>query len=366
MKILTNDFSSLWKEIRNESLADIDNFGHKGWYILGNEVSNFEKRLGNYWGKDYLAAGCGNGLDAIELSLKVLNLPKNSIVLTTPLSAFATTLAIIRAGGIPAFVDTDSSGLIDFSLVEQVLDHNPQIKFFVPVHLYGHSLNLNRLAQIKKRRIKIIEDCAQSIGSMFNNKTVGECSDVFITSFYPTKNLGAFGDGGAVLSKNKKLIDQIKSLRNYGQTSKYHHEYLGSNSRLDEIQAVLLTKLLSKLDKFILRRIEIANFYLGGIKNKKIKILEKPEYSYSTYHLFPITVSKQSDFINYLKANGVEANIHYPSLITEQPAMKKTPFFVYGSLNNAHYLTRHEVSLPIHPFLSDDDVKYVIKICNNW
>lgn len=367
MKVLANDFKKQWLEIRDEALVSFDAFGESGWYILGNAVENFETKLAKYWGDGLFASGCGSGLDAIELALRTLDIKKNDRVITTPLSAFATTLAIIRAGGIPVFVDVDESGHVDLNIVSQYLDAKPKTRFFIPVHLFGHAMNLNQLDLVKQRKVTIIEDCAQAIGAQYKSRSVGSCSDIFTTSFYPTKNLGAFGDGGAVLSKDKNLIQIFSKLRNYGQSQKYHHELIGSNSRLDELQASLMSRcVLPLLKRNIVRRRNIAKKYIQNIKNTNITILKFSNSSFSTFHLFPVLVSDQKKFINYLKSNNIEGNIHYPSIIPDQPAMKDIDSVTFGSLNKARNICRHIVSLPIHPYLSEDEIQYVIDVCNDW
>lgn len=367
MKVLANDFKAQWRDVREKALLSFDHFGESGWYILGDAVKKFETDLAIFWGKDFYASGCASGLDAIELSLRTLEIKKDELVLTTPLSAFATTLAIIRAGGIPVFIDVDESGLVDLKLAQDFFDQNPQCRFFVPVHLYGHALNLDILDSLRKRGIFIIEDCAQAIGAQYKKRAVGSSSEICTTSFYPTKNLGAFGDGGAVLSQNETYIKKFSSLRNYGQTRKYHHEFLGSNSRLDELQATLMGEcLLPVLDKNIQKRRKIAKQYQQEIKNKNITIVKQPVHSYSTYHLFPVIVPDQQKFLKYLSDHDIEGNIHYPSLITDQPAMVGVPHVIFGTLEKAHFICQHVVSLPIHPYMDADQISYVIEICNKW
>jgi dTDP-3-amino-3,4,6-trideoxy-alpha-D-glucose transaminase len=367
MRVLANDFKKQWEDVREKAITSFDNFGESGWYILGDAVKKFEIDLAKFWGENFFASGCASGLDAIELSLRTLEIKKDELVLTTPLSAFATTLAIIRAGGIPVFIDTDKNGLIDLKLAQDFFDKNPQCRFFVPVHLYGHALNLDVLDALRKKGVLIVEDCAQAIGAQYKKRAVGSSSEICTTSFYPTKNLGAFGDGGAVLSQNETYIKKFSCLRNYGQTHKYHHEFLGSNSRLDELQASLMGEcLLPTLEKNIQKRRKIAKQYKQDIQNSQIELIEEPKNSYSTYHLFPIVVPDQKEFMKYLSDNGIEGNIHYPSLITDQPAMVGVPYVVFGSLERAHFLSQHVVSLPIHPYMEEDQISYVTEICNKW
>lgn len=368
--ILHNDFRAQWQDLRDKALAAVDRVGQSGWLILGQEVKQFEEKLAAYWHIPY-AVGCGNGLDALEIALRCLNLPQGGRVLTTPLSAFATTLAILRAGGVPVFVDVDESGLVDLELCDKVLTQYPDIRYFVPVHLYGHALPLGRLATLKdKFQLSIVEDCAQAIGAKSGQTNVGTVGDIAITSFYPTKNLGCLGDGGALLTANQKHYEFAKSLRDYGQTKKYIHEELGLNSRLDELQAAILhDALLPQLNHSTLRRKAIAREYCNKIKHPLLKLPHIPAASDSVWHLFPVLVTANREaFQKYLLEMKIHTNIHYPELISNQAVLKKhkVPYLEATELRHAKYFAEHEVSLPLHPYLTDNEVERVIDVCNNW
>lgn len=367
--IKLNDFQAQWEKQKESILRAVNKVGESGWYILGKEVSEFENELIKYYPGIKYAVGCGNGLEAIEISLKTLGIKNNDIVLTTPLSAFATTLAIVRAGGIPAFVDIDGNGLINLDLAEEFFKNNPNVKFFVPVHLYGHALDLEKLNKLKKKyHLKIVEDCAQSICAKSKGMSVGTIGQMSATSFYPTKNLGCLGDGGALLTSDLNIYNQARALRDYGQTSKYHHSLIGLNSRLDELQAAIMKDcFLPQIKAYTKKRQEIANFYIKGIKNSNIEIPKKPKNSESVYHLFPILIKNNRDkFKEYLKNEGVESGIHYPILITDQIAMENIPFFIYGNLSNAKRIVEQELSLPINPTMTKKDALKVIDVCNSW
>lgn len=368
--ILMNDFQSQWNIVRENVLAAVERVGQSGWLILGNEVNQFEKQLAEYCGVKY-TIGCASGLDALEISLRCLGLKPGEKVLTTPLSAFATTLAIIRAGGTPVFVDVDENGLIDLPLCRKILQEMPELRFFMPVHLYGHAISLEKLSELKEEfNLRIIEDCAQAIGAQSANKYVGQVGDVAATSFYPTKNLGCMGDGGAILTQNETIYNHAKSLRDYGQTAKYEHAYLGLNSRLDELQAAILNSaLLPKIKEFTSQRKMIADRYLTNIKNDLIKIPQPPHNSDSIWHLFPVLIKQnREEFQHYLKSLHIQTSIHYPKIIPEQAALKEGSgkFVTATELKQAQYFADHEVSLPIHPYLSDDEVERVVIACNAW
>lgn len=365
--ILLNDFQSQWADVGAEASACFARVGAKGWYILGEAVKKFEADLAAYCGVKS-SVGCANGLDAIEIGLRLLGIKEGDAVLTTPLSAFATTLAILRCNAVPVFCDVDSNGLLDLSVAERILTARPDIRFCVPVHLYGHSLDLVRLRALKDRfDLRIVEDCAQAIGARFNGVPVGTVGDVGALSFYPTKNLGCFGDGGAVLINDVALHSKALALRDYGQTSKYVHSVYGLNSRLDEVQAALLGEvLLPRLARFTARRQEIATRYCTEIENRHLT-LPAPGLS-SVWHLFPILVkSRRESFQDFLKSQGVQSAVHYPKLITDQEALTRGKRFeCLDSLSMAHTFANSETSIPIHPYLSDADVSKVISACNNW
>jgi dTDP-3-amino-3,4,6-trideoxy-alpha-D-glucose transaminase len=364
--IVLNDFVAQWSDIKDDALSAVDRVGQSGWLILGQEVANFETALAKFWQMPH-AIGVANGLDAIEISLRALGLKEGEKVLTTPLSAFATSLAIIRAGGRPVFVDTDSSGLLNLDQAEELLSKDSSLKFMVPVHLFGHALDLNRLEELKNKfNLKIVEDCAQSIGARSHDRVVGSVGQMAATSFYPTKNLGCMGDGGAIITGSELLDKASRTLRDYGQSKKYVHDVIGLNSRLDELQAaILFSAFLPRLGALTAKRIAIAQKFRSNIKNKKIKVIDSPAHSNSVWHLFPVIVDgDRAAFQNHLKAQGVSSGIHYPILITEQKALESLN--LKGSYPEAKKIADQEVSLPIHPYLSENDISKVIEACISW
>lgn len=364
-----NDFQAQWRSIRAAALGAVDAVGNSGRLILGEKVSQFEGALAACAGVKYVV-GCANGLDAIEISLRALGLKQGDRVLTTPLSAFATTLAIVRAGGVPVFVDVDDTGLLNLKAAEEILaSQKDPIRFLLPVHLFGHAIELHKLAGLKKRfGIQLVEDCAQAIRATSDGIPVGSVGDMAALSFYPTKNLGCMGDGGAVLTTEGRFAAAARALRDYGQTGKYMHVYLGMNSRLDEIQAaILLEALLPRLAAFTQRRREIARQYRETIASEALAIPGTPRDSDSVYHLFPVLVQDDREgFRKHLRTRGIDCAVHYPVLIPDQPALRGQKFEVAHSLPTAMRFANCEVSLPIHPYLTDEDVEKVIDACNKW
>jgi dTDP-3-amino-3,4,6-trideoxy-alpha-D-glucose transaminase len=264
----------------------------------------------------------------------------------------------------------DEYGLIDLKQVVAVLENDPSIKFLVPVHLYGHSVNLVELRRIRECfGLKIVEDCAQSIGASNSNIKVGTVGQLAATSFYPTKNLGALGDGGAILTNIKALADVCSCIRDYGQSAKYRHDMLGMNSRLDELQAAVLDSvMLPRLSDSNQARANIAKKYLCLIDNISLKPLGAPPDTVSAWHLFPIFVKgSRDDFRAHLETKTISSSIHYPLLCNSQLA---TNFFDYevspNGLQNAEKICQSVVSIPLHPHMHESEVKKVINACNSW
>ncbi len=287
--ILQNDFKRQWAEIGPAALAAVERVGASGSYILGREVEAFEGKLAEFWGVPN-AIGVANGMDAIEIALRALDLRAGQKVLTTPFSAFATTLAILRAGGVPVFVDVDDNGNIDLEQCRDVFSRDRSIRFFVPVHLYGNPLDLEKLAGLRRDfDLSIVEDCAQAIGAKQGGRNVGTVGQAAATSFYPTKNLGAFGDGGALLTKDPSTASRARALRNYGQSDLYLHDELGLNSRLDELHAAVLSDaLLPNLQRWIDVRRQTASRYLREIQH--LRIIKPAPSAEPVWHIFPVFV----------------------------------------------------------------------------
>jgi dTDP-3-amino-3,4,6-trideoxy-alpha-D-glucose transaminase len=367
--ILANDFRTQWAQLRSSVLAAVERVGESGRLILGPEVRAFEAELARSWGLQF-CVGCASGLDALEIALRCAGLRPGDGVLTTPLSAFATTLAVIRAGGAPCFVDVDAAGQLDLELAERALESHPEIRFMVPVHLFGHALDLRRLEELRDRfELRIVEDCAQAVGAKSRGAPVGSVGELCATSFYPTKNLGCMGDGGAILTGSEDLAGRARCLRDYGQTGKYEHLHLGLNSRLDELQAAILRDgLLPHLGAFTRRRREIAERYRAEIRNQSLEVPPPPAGSESVWHLFPVLVSgDRGSFQVHLGGDGIGSGVHYPKLIPEQPALRGVDAArLLSPLPRARAFTLREVSLPIHPFLTEREVERVVASCNSW
>jgi len=365
-----NDFRRQWASIGTEVLAAVGRVGAAGWYVLGEEVARFERDLAASWPVS-CAVGVGSGLDALEIGLRCLAVNPGDKVLTTPLSAFASTLAITRVGAVPVFVDVDGAGLIDLEHCRAALRSDATIRCALPVHLYGHALDLDALESLKAEfDLRLVEDCAQSIGATWRGRCTGSVGQVAATSLYPTKNLGALGDGGAVLTGCPMIADRARMLRDYGRSATTVHQHLGLNSRLDELQAAMLhDALLPHLPEWTARRRRAAALLREGITNSAIELPSAPAGAASCWHLFPVLVAPEHRraFVDHLQRLGIETAMHYPTLIPDQPAIAEYGRFeVRGELHNAQRFATGEVSLPVHPFLTDDEIVHVVAACNTW
>jgi len=363
-----SDFQAQWRGTRDATLAAVERVGASGRFVLGAEVAAFEEELSAFWGMP-LAVGCASGLDAIEIALRCAGLQPGQRVLTTPLSAFASTLAVRRAGGIPVFVDVDDTGLLDLALAERALEEHRDVRFLLLVHLYGQAADADRLARLRERfELLVIEDCAQSIGASSRGTPTGATSHASATSFYPTKNLGCLGDGGAVLTASAECAELARSLRDYGQTDKYVHRHFGLNSRLDEIQAAILRDaFLPGLSDRIARRRSIAARYDAELRNPHLQLPKRPEGSDGAWHLYPVLVSgSRSSFQRHLERARIFSDVHYPTLIPYQAALDVDRSMLLTPLSKAQGFASREVSLPIHPFLDDRSIERVVEACNSW
>jgi dTDP-3-amino-3,4,6-trideoxy-alpha-D-glucose transaminase len=364
-RVLANDFARQWSEIREDTLAAVERVGRSGWLVLGEEVDAFERELAAWWGVPH-AVGVASGLDALEIALRCAGLEPGARVLTTPLTAFATTLAVLRAGGEPVWCDVEESGGLDLDQVERALRADRSIRAVMPVHLYGHPLDpgaLERLAA--EHEVVIVEDCAQSLGAERDGQPTGVAGIAAATSLYPTKNLGALGDGGVLLTGDAELAERARRLRDYGQRARYEHIEPGLNSRLDELQAAILrSALLPRLERWLARRSAIAARYLAALDACTLRAIVA-DGGRSAHHLFPVEVTDglPTELAERLARKGVASGRHYPFVCPDQPAVRGRGMVVGGELPVARRLARGELSLPINPQLADEEVERVIEAC---
>jgi dTDP-4-amino-4,6-dideoxygalactose transaminase len=363
--ILLNDFKREPEELIVKELAAVERVIRSGWYVLGSEVDSFEKRWSEYCGTNHTVS-VANGMDAIEIGLRSLNIGVGDEVITTPMTAFATVLAIIHAGATPVLADIDpTTGLLDLDSVERCI--SDQTKAVLLVHLYGQIKHMDLWTKFcQEKNIYLLEDCAQSHGATWNGKKAGSFGEWGAYSFYPTKNLGAIGDAGALVTNSPAITKKSQMLRNYGQSERYHHPEIGLNSRLDELQAAILSVRIEWLNDFTARRQAIAQSYFDGITNPQVKMLTPSDKQEShVHHLFVVMCEDRDKLSAHLKESGVGNLIHYPVPIHHQlpcQQLRKDP----AGLNQAEYHSNHCLSIPCHPQMSDTDIHQVIEAINGY
>jgi dTDP-4-amino-4,6-dideoxygalactose transaminase len=336
-----------------------------GYWVLGPAVSAFEEQWAERCGVPY-AVGTANGLDALEIALRALGIGTGDEVITTPMTALATVLAISRAGAIPVLADIDpASALLDVASAERCV--TPRTRAITPVHLYGNGSAAPEWAAFADRHgLSLIEDCAQAHLATVGGQPVGSFGASGVFSFYPTKNLGAIGDAGALVTDDAALAERARMLRNYGQKDRYHHEVAGMNSRLDELQAALLIVRLRWLQEQTERRRDVAAAYADGITNSRVTLLTPPaEPAAHVHHLFVVRCTERDILRDHLEARGVQTLIHYPI-----PAHLQTPYRSIArdpvGLANSEQHAQTCLSLPCHSGLTDEEVATVIDVVNGF
>jgi dTDP-4-amino-4,6-dideoxygalactose transaminase len=336
--------------LREEIDAALRRVLDSGWFVLGPELEAFERELAERFGAR-AALGVANGTEALQLALEALGVGPGDEVVTTPLTAAFTALAIVRAGARPVFADVDPRTLnLDPSSVERAI--TLRTRAILPVHLYGHPADLDALRQIARRHgLLLIEDGCQAHGAQHQGRTIG-ATGVVALSFYPTKNLGALGDGGAVLVDDDAVAARVRELRNGGQRARYEHVRLGMNSRLDELQAAILRVKLRRLDEWLERRRALASIYQADLKDSGLELPEEAPYARSAWHLFVVRHPRRDALAAALKVRGVETLVHYPVPVHRQPA-----FAVIVPPDTrcpiAEAAARSVISLPLYPEMSD-------------
>ena len=334
-------------------------------FILSKEVDSLEQEVAAYTGVT-AAAGVASGTDALILALRALGIGEGDRVITTPFTFFATAEAISVLGAIPVFVDIDPDTYnIDPNKIEEFLRDTHDairntIKAIIPVHLYGQCADMVRIMKIAdKYGLKVIEDCAQAIGAVHKGAKAGSFGGAGCLSFFPSKNLGGFGDGGMIISSDPELIERIKKLRVHGSTKQYIHDEIGYNSRLDSLQAAILRVKLRKLDKWLEGRRVVAARYDASFSDMDIIVPKVAEGNTHTYHQYTIAVAKRNELIKHLNEKGIAARVYYPVPLHSQPCYKDLGYSG-GSFPVAEEMTEKILSLPVYPELSDEQVEYIV------
>jgi dTDP-4-amino-4,6-dideoxygalactose transaminase len=354
------NLNNLNKSLFDEYKIAFNEVLESGWYVLGTKVKEFEKQFSEYCSTNY-CVGVANGLDALNLSLRAFNFEKGSEVLVPSNTYIATILSIVDNGLQPILIEPNINTYnIDPTLLEQAI--TPKTKAIMVVHLYGKVCDMDPILAIaKKHNLKVIEDCAQSHGAKYKGKLSGSFGDYAAHSFYPTKNLGALGDAGAVTTNSEELANKIKVLRNYGSEVKYYNEVVGVNSRLDELQAALLLVKLKYMERITSHKRELASVYLNGLKSDFIKPQVHSDY-FDVYHIFNIRHPKRDALKDYLLKHDIKTEIHYPVAPNKQKAMKG--ILDQQSTPIAEEIHQTTLSLPISYFHTTDSVKKVVEVMN--
>jgi dTDP-4-amino-4,6-dideoxygalactose transaminase len=347
----------------SEEFAAIQRVLESGWLILGNEVHAFEQAWAARCGVGY-AVGLGNGLDAIEIGLRGLGIGPGDEVITTPMTAVATILGILRAGATPVLADIDPlTGLLDPVSVERCV--GPKTRAVLVVHLYGQMREMQRWSALcEAHDLLLLEDCAQSHDAEFDGLRGGAWGSFGAYSFYPTKNLGAAGDAGALVTEDGDLADLARSLRNYGQSNRYEHPLTGLNSRLDEVQAAILSARLPRLGNCTARRRQIAERYRSEIFNPAVTLLAPPNSPENhVHHLFVVLAENRNSLAAHLAEQGIQSLIHYPIPAHRQASLAELKRDTHG-LDKAETHASTCLTLPCAPHLSDTETARVIDAVN--
>jgi dTDP-3-amino-3,4,6-trideoxy-alpha-D-glucose transaminase len=357
-----NDLKPLHKLLSEEINGAIQRVLNRGWFILGPELEAFETAFAAYHDLNH-AVGVANGTDAIELALRAAGIGSGDEVITVSHTAVATVCAIERAGAKPVLVDIDPN-TYTMQPAAAAAAVTARTKVLLPVHLYGHPADMAVILELANRHhLLVIEDCAQAHGARWDGKLVGTFGHLSTFSFYPTKNLGAYGDGGAVLTNDSYLNTKLRLLRNYGQTSRYLHVERGVNSRLDELQAAILQVKLAHLDEINSTRRGLASQYNQQLEGVKIPI--EDELAEHVYHLYVIKHHQRDELAKALQQHGIGTLIHYPIPIHQQAAYADLGYTT-GSLPNTEAIALQILSLPMYFGLSPEDISHIAETVRKY
>lgn len=361
MEIMTNrldrGFFAYQEEFEKKALEVL----RSGWYVLGKEVEAFEKEFASYVGSKY-SVGLASGLDALILAFRALGIGEDDEVIVQANTYIASVMGVTINGATPIFVEPDEQYGIDADAIEQAITE--KTKAVLVVHLYGQACKMDKVCEIcKKHNLKLVEDCAQSHGSTFNGQMTGTFGDIGCFSFYPSKNLGAFGDGGAIVTDDENLANEIKVLRNYGSEKRYYNKVVGMNSRLDEMQAGLLRVRLMHMEELTKERAQIAKRYLDELDNDAFVLPASREHVTHVWHQFVLYVKDREKLIAYLKERGIGTIIHYPI-----PPHLSEAYAYLGHKKGAFPITErvaeHVLSIPMYNGMTQEEQTYVIEALN--
>ena len=361
MKIMPNrmdrGFFKYQKEFEDKALEVL----RSGWYVLGKEVENFEQEFAAFAGTKY-CVGLASGLDALWIAFRVLGIGAGDEVIVQGNTYIASVMGITINGATPVFVEPDEYHNIDASKIEKKI--TDKTKAILVVHLYGQASHMDPIAELaKKYNLKLVEDCAQSHGACFQGKMTGSFGDIGCFSFYPSKNLGAFGDGGAIVTDDASLAEDVRVFRNYGSEKRYYNKVVGTNSRLDELQAGLLRIRLKHLEELNQERERLCGTYLKRIDNKEIELPRIREGATTVWHQFVIRCRRREELIKYLEKNEIGSIIHYPI----PPHLSEAYGYLNlgrGSLPITERYADEVLSIPLYNGMTEEEQEYVIEKMN--
>lgn len=357
-------FEAMQRELDDELRAAFERVYERGWYIRGEEGAAFERAFAAYCGAGH-CVGCGNGLDSLMLALKALDIGPGDEVIVPSNTFIATALAVSYVGAVPVLVEPRVETFnIDPSLIERAI--TSRTKAVMPVHLYGQPAEMDDIMAVARAYgLKVVEDCAQAHGAAYGRKRVGSFGDAAGFSFYPGKNLGAFGDAGATVTDDAELAERVRVLGNYGSDRKYRHIYQGSNSRLDELQAAFLAAKLPALDRMNAERRRIAARYLSEIDNARVALPTVIDDVEPVWHIFAVRCAERDALADHLANLGIETNCHYPIPMHLQGAYASLGI-ARGSLPVAEEISTTELSLPMFYGLTDAQISRIVEAVNSF
>ena len=329
------------------------------WFILGKELEKFEKEFSSYIGVKY-GIGVNSGSDALYLAVKALGIGKGDEVITVSHTFVSTVDAIVRNGAKPIFLDIDpETYTIDVTQIEKKITE--RTKAIIPVHLYGHPSDMDPIMEnAEEHNLFVIEDACQAHGAEYKGKKVGSIGHIGCFSFYPAKNLGAYGDAGMIVTNDEELAGRLRMMRNYGQLKKYYHQFIGVNSRLDEIQAAILRVKLKHLDEWNEKRRKVARLYNEFLEDSEVITPTQSEYAKHVYYVYVIRHKNRDKLEEHLEKNGIQTLIHYPIPVHKQKAYTDLGFA--AKLPETEKICNEILSLPMHPWLKGDEINLIANV----
>ena len=367
-----NDLGKQWQTIRESVLEKIDKLGHEGSYINGKSVTEFEQQFAEYFNTKY-AIGVSNGTDGLKLALQTYDLKSSDLVIMPANTFIADYLAVKNIPlGSPkiALIDQNEFFTIDVNSLESFLEkfrtvYNKVV--VIPVHLYGQACDMDRIVELSNQyKFNILEDCSQSHETTYKGNHLGYYGDMAVYSLYPGKNLGAAGDAGIITTNSEELNKRLRSIRNYGSSVKYHYDEIGHNHRLDSMQAIVLSEKLKHLHSWTMTKNEIVTRFLNEMNNDKVTLPKlHQDCTLHSYHIFCVRVEDRTLFEKHMSSNGVTTIIHYPIPIHKTSIFDNSMDIVYSSKITDEWADKI-VSLPIHPFLTTEEVDLIISSVNNF